>query len=154
MIWVYLRRDSGYLTKLTHLRTPLVIWVTQTCLKQNCCQWEHLLGQRWDLRESPRPAYSTLSRVSRGRVHRESRNLVFRLPHLSPSLSKLGLPLSSRSHNLPSRNFLLLLNQLCLLGLNPLTQRERGVPRVRNQWMGGDPNPLRRGTKPRELKSS
>ena len=106
------------------------------------------------LKRKPPPAYSTSLRVNRGKVHKETRNPVFQLPHPSPSPSRLDLPLLSRSHNLPVRNFLLLFNQLCLLGLSPLIQRERGVPRVRNQWMGGNPNPLRKGTKPCELESS
>ena len=131
-----------------------MIWVTLTCPKRNCCQWEHPPEPRWVLRESPRPVCSTSLRVSRGKVHRENRNPVLQLPHLSPSPSRLGPPLLSRSHNLPVPNFLLLPNQLCLFDWSPLTQRERGVPRVRNPWMGENPNPLRRGTKPRELKNS
>ena len=124
------------MTKLTHPRILLVIWVTLTYPKWNCCQWEHPPEPRWVLRESPRPAYSTSLRVSRGRVHRESRNPVFQHPHPSPSPSRLGPPLLSCSHNLPAPNFLFLLNQLCLFGRSPLTQRERGVPKVRNPWMG------------------
>ena len=151
MIRVCLRRDLGHLTKLTHPRILLVIWVTLTCPKWNCCQWEHPPEPRWVLRENPRPAYSTSLRVSRGRVHRENRNPTLQPPCLSPSPSRLGPRLLSHSHNLRALNFLLLLNQLYLLGRSLLTQRERGVPRVRNPWMGENPNPLRGGTKPREL---
>ena len=53
--------------------------------KRNYCQWEHPLEPRWVLRESSQPAYSTSLRVSWGRVHRESRNLVLQLPQPSPA---------------------------------------------------------------------
>ena len=62
------------------------------------------------LKRKPLPAYSTSLRVSRGKVHKETRNPVFQLPHPSPSPSRLDLPLLSRSHNLPNPNFLLLPN--------------------------------------------
>ena len=75
-------------------------------------------------------------------------------PPPQPHLSKLGLLLPDRSHNLPDQNFLPLPNPLCLLGLSPSTQRGRGVPRVRSQWTGGNLTPLERRTKPRELKNS
>ena len=79
---------------------------------------------------------------------------VFQLPHHSPSLSRLGFLLPDRSHNLPNPNFLPLPNLLYLLGLSPPTQKGRGVPRVRSQWAGGNPAPLERRTKPRELKNN
>ena len=115
----------------------------------NCHQLAYLPKPRWDLRESPQPAYSTSSRVNQGRVCREHHSPALRLHHLSPRPSRLGHPPQSRSHNLPAPNFLLLPNQLYLLGRGPLTQRERGVLRVRKPWMEENPNLLRRGMKPR-----
>ena len=88
------------------------------------------------LKRKPPTSLFDLIEGQPGRVHRESHNPVFQLPYPSPYLSRIGLLLPGRSHNLLAPNFLLLLNQFCLLGLSPLTQREKGVPRVRNQWMG------------------
>ena len=122
MIWAYPKRGSVYLTKLIHSRILPVTWVTLACPRRNCYQWEHLLGRRWVLRGSPRPACSTCLRASWGRVYREGRNPVFQLPHHSPSLSKLGLLLPGHSLNLPDPNFLPLPHPLCLLGLSPPTQ--------------------------------
>ena len=154
MIWVYSRKNSEHLTKLIHPRILPVTWLTLTCLRQNYCQWVYLLGQRWVIRENCQPACSTSLRASRGREHRKGRNPVFQLPHYTPSLSRPGLLLPGHSHNLTDPNFLLLPNQLCLLGQSPPTRRERGVQRVKSQWRGGNPNPLKRKTKPRELKNS
>ena len=69
-------------------------------------------------------------------------------PSQPQTLSKLGHPPLSLSHNLPAPNFLLLPNQLYFLGRSPLTQREIGVTRVRKPWTRENPNLLRREMKP------
>ena len=70
-------------------------------------------------------------------------------PPPQPQTVRLGHPPPSHSHNSPAPNFLLLPNQLCLLGRKTLIQRERGAPKARKPWMGENPNLLRRGRRPR-----
>ena len=63
-------------------------------------------------------------------------------PPPQPQTIQTRSSFAKSQRNLPAPNFLLLLNQFCLLGRSPLTQRERGVPRGRNPWIGENPNPL------------
>ena len=73
------------------------------------------------LKRKPPTSLLDLLEGQRGRVRREHRSPVFHRHHLSPRPSRLGHPPLSRNHNLPAPNFLLFLNQFCLLGRSPLT---------------------------------
>ena len=72
------------------------------------------------LKKKPRPVCSNSSKVNQGRVRMECRNPMLLLYHLRLRLSRLGHPPQSHSHNPPAPNFLLLPNQLCLLGRKAL----------------------------------